>query len=376
MNKAKLIVTILTSLVFFYCHSQESYLLVGTYDSPKSEGIYVYKFNSADGSVTPVSHIKTSNPSFLAISPNEKYVYAVGERADSLGKGGAVNSFSFDKKTGTLSFLSQQSSEGNNPCYVNVDKTGNWVIAGNYSSGNFSVLRSTNGMLSKAQQVVQHKGSGPDTARQKSPHVHGIFFNSDYSEIYVPDLGIDKVMAYRFDSKTGKVSPAAFPSFNARAGGGPRHMAFHPNNKFFYLLEELSGQIDVLQKWNNGEIAAIQSTSALPLYYKGPAGSADIHVSPNGKYLYASNRGQANTIIAFSIDQSNGQITRIGDLTSGGERPRNFNFDPTGKFLLVGNQASDEIAIFSIDPETGFPGDTGKRIAVGKPVCIKWISME
>ncbi len=372
----KLITTLVFSLLFLSSQAQEYYLLVGTYDSPKSEGIYVYKFNSSDGSATGVSHVKTSNPSFLAISSNEKYVYAVGEKSDSLGKGGAVNSFSFDKKTGTLTFLSQRSSEGNNPCYVTVDKTGNWVIAGNYSSGNFSILSSKNGMLSKAKQVIQHKGSGADTTRQKSPHVHSIYFNKDNTEIYVPDLGIDKIMTYRFDNKTGKASPSTFPSLTIRAGGGPRHMAFHPGQKYFYLLEELSGTIDVLQKWTNGEIAATQSISALPIYYKGPAGSADIHVSADGKFLYVTNRGLSNSIGTYSIDQSNGHLTTVSHQPSGGEKPRNFNLDPTGKFLLVGNQGSDEIVIFKRDVETGLLSDTGKRIAVGKPVCIKWIKTE
>ncbi|NOT51118.1 MAG: lactonase family protein [Chitinophagaceae bacterium] len=371
----KLIITLLCSLSFLSSKAQEYYLLVGTYDSPKSEGIYVYKFNSSDGSTTEISHVKISNPSFLAVSPDEKYVYAVGEMADSMGKAGKVSSFSFDKKTGTLSLLSQQSSEGNNPCYVTVDKTGNWVFAGNYSSGNFSILPSKNGVLGKAKQTIQHTGSGPDTARQKSPHVHGIFLKPDNSGIYVTDLGIDKIMRYQFDSKTGKLSADKFPSSATSPGNGPRHLDIHPNKKYLYLLNEMSGSIDVLQPWPNGDIAAIQTISALPLYYKGPAGSADIHVSPDGKFLYASNRGLSNTIAIFSIDQANGHLTLIGHVPSAGERPRNFNFDPSGKFLLVANQASDEITIFIRDTETGVLYYTIKRVLVGKPVCIKWISM-
>ncbi len=355
---------------------QEHYLIVGTYDSPKSEGIYVYKFNSYDGSVKEVSHIKTPNPSFLAVSGNQKFVYAVNENADSTGKGGGVTSFSFNKKNGTLTQLSRQSSEGNNPCYISVDQTGKWVIAGNYSSGNFSILPvSIKGILGKAKQVIQHIGSGPDTARQKSPHVHAVFLKKNNRDLFVPDLGINKIMTYRFDAKTGKVIPSK-AGFVSTSGSGPRHIDVHPNGKYVYLVEELSGSITVYRDWGHAELKEIQTLSTLPLTYKGAAGSADIHVSPDGKFLYCSNRGFSNTIAIFSIDAKTGMIKLITHQYTFGEKPRNFNFDPTGKFLLVGNQDSDEIVIFKRDITTGLLTDSGKRIAVGKPVCLKWLSVE
>ena len=355
---------------------QEHYLIVGTYDSPKSEGIYVYKFNSYDGSVKEVSHIKTPNPSFLAVSGNQKFVYAVNENADSTGKGGGVTSFSFNKKNGTLTQLSRQSSEGNNPCYISVDQTGKWVIAGNYSSGNFSILPvSIKGILGKAKQVIQHIGSGPDTARQKSPHVHAVFLKKNNRDLFVPDLGINKIMTYRFDAKTGKVIPSK-AGFVSTSGSGPRHIDVHPNGKYVYLVEELSGSITVYRDWGHAELKEIQTLSTLPLTYKGAAGSADIHVSPDGKFLYCSNRGFSNTIAIFSIDAKTGMIKLITHQYTFGEKPRNFNFDPTGKFLLVGNQDSDEIVVFKRDITTGLLTGTGKRIAVGKPVCLKWLSVK
>jgi 6-phosphogluconolactonase len=352
---------------------QEHYLLVGTYDSPKSEGIYVYKFNSNDGSVKEISHVKTSNPSFLAVSDNQKFVFAVNETGDSTGKGGGVISFSFNKKTGTLTQVSRQSSEGNNPCYITVDQTGKWVIAGNYSTGNFSILPvSIKGILGKANQVIQHTGSGPDTSRQKSPHVHAVFLKKNNYDLYVPDLGIDKIMTYRFDAKTGKAFPSKLGYVSTGVGSGPRHIDIHPNGKYVYLVEELSGSIAVFRDFGNGDLHEIQSLSALPLTYKGPAGSADIHVSPDGKFLYSSNRGFSNTIAIFSIDAKTGMIKLVGHQYTLGEKPRNFNFDPTGKFLLVGNQDSNEIVIFKRDITTGLLTDTGNRISVGKPVCLKW----
>ncbi|HEY6062357.1 MAG TPA: lactonase family protein [Chitinophagaceae bacterium] len=356
---------------------QEHYLLVGTYDSPKSEGIYVYKFNSTNGSVKEVSHIKTPNPSFLAISGDQKFVYAVNETADSSGRGGGVTSFSFNKKTGALTQLSRQSSEGNNPCYISVDKTGKWVIAGNYSSGNFSILPvSVKGILGKAKQVVQHKGSGPDTSRQKSPHVHAVFLKKNNYDLYVPDLGIDKIMTYRFDDKTGKVYSSGAGYVSTGPGSGPRHIDIHPNGRYVYLVEELSGSIAVFRDFGNAGLHEIQNLSALPLTYKGPAGSADIHVSPDGRFLYSSNRGFSNSIAIFSIDAKTGMIELISHQYTLGEKPRNFNFDPSGKFLLVGNQDSNEIVIFKRNVKTGLLTNSGKRIAVGNPVCLKWMKVD
>ncbi len=369
---------ILLTIFFFSLHTagQEYFLLIGTYDSPKSEGIYVFRFNSGDGSAKEVSHVKTSNPSFLTVSGNQKFVYAVNENGDSTGKGGGVSSFSINRKTGILTPLSRQSSEGNHPCYITVDQTGKWVIAGNYSSGNFSILPVTpNGKIGKAQQVVQHEGSGPDTTRQRSPHVHAVYLKKNNQDLFVPDLGMDKIMTYRFDGRTGKVIPSKLKYAAVSAGTGPRHIDIHPGGKYVYLVEELIGAVEVFRDFGNGDLHSIQSISALPLTYKGPAGSADIHVSPDGKFLYCSNRGFSNTIAIFSIDAKTGMITLVDHQYTLGEKPRHFNFDPTGKFLLVCNQNSDEIVIFKRNINTGLLTDTGKRIAVGRPVCLKWVQV-
>lgn len=376
-NTMKFAVTLLTLFLYLIAPAQEHYLLIGTYDSPSSEGIYVYKFNSADGSATMVSHIKTSNPSYLAVSPDQRFVYAVNENADSTGRGGGVSSFSFNKKTGSLTFLSRQSSEGNHPCYITVDNTGKWVIAGNYSSGNFAVLPvSKTGMLNKAKQVVQHSGAGPDSSRQRSPHVHAVYLRKGLSELFVPDLGIDKIMTYLFNSKTGTVTPTKMKFAVVSPGTGPRHIDFHPNGKFAYVTQELIASVTVFRNHGAGFLTEIQSLSALPPYYRGPMSGADIHVSPDGKFLYCSNRDNANDIAIFSIDQATGKITLLANEPVLGSKPRHFNFDPTGKFLLVGNQNSDEVVIFKRDVKTGMLTDTGNRVSVGKPVCFKWISVK
>lgn len=356
-------------------NNDEHYLLVGTYTSGKSEGIYVYKFNSQTGDVNYISTAKNvSNPSYLAVSPNEKHVYAVNENHNKEQNGGEVTAFSFDKKTGVLTQLNKQPSAGNDPCYISINKSGKFVIVGNYSSGTLSVLPvQKDGSLEPALTVIKHEGHGVNSERQESPHVHSTVLSNDNKYLFVPDLGIDKIMIYLFDSKKGKLTPAPVPYVETEPGTGPRHFEFHPGNKFAYLIEELSGSISVYAYKGKGRLDLIQNISALPPDYIGPIGSADIHVSPDGKFLYASNRGESNTIGIFSINQQSGELTLVGHQSTLGKTPRNFNIDPSGNFLLVANQDSNDMVIFRRDKTTGLLTDTGRKIDVGNPVCIKWI---
>jgi 6-phosphogluconolactonase len=233
------------SLFLLKAAAQEHYMLVGTYDSPKSEGIYVYKFNNQDGTARKISHVKTPNPSFVAISPDEKFVYAVHETAPQDGKGGEVAAFAFNKETGNLTILNRQLSGGDHPCHVEVDKTGRWVFVSNYSNGTLSVLPvAGDGSLGTAS-VIRHSGSGKHPQRQKGPHVHGAIISDDNRQLFVTDLGIDKLMIYSFDAGTGKLTPGEQPSIQAVPGAGPRLFTFHPGKKFAYVLEELSGTVVV-----------------------------------------------------------------------------------------------------------------------------------
>ncbi len=369
--------SLLISLAFFPAANKEHYLIVGTYNSPKSEGIYVYKFNSLDGSTKEVSHIKTANPSYVTVAPGEKFVYAVHEIGKE-GKGGEVAAFSFNKKDGTLTFINQQLTGGDHPCYVEIDKTGKWVIVANYSSGSFSVLPvNKDGSLGVATTTIQHVGSGKIPGRQKGPHAHCAKLSPDNKWLFVSDLGIDKVMIYAFDAITGKITPAKYPFAASEPGSGPRHFTFHPNNKYAYLVEEITGTV-VAFKYTNGTLKSLQRLSTLPAGDTGFIGSADIHVSSDGKFLYASNRGKegSNTIAIFKIDPATGMLKSIGHQSTLGKIPRNFNLDPTGNFLLVANQESDEVVVFKRNKQTGLLTDTGKRINIGKPVCLKWIKIE
>ena len=367
-------------LAHFFIFGQsgkEHYLLAGTYTSDKSEGIYVYKFNTSSGDNKFISTAKTSNPSFLAVSPDQKFVFAVNENADSTRHTvtGYVAVFSFDKTTGNLSFINKQESGGKHPCYVAIDKTGKWVFAGNYSSGSVAVLPvKLNGSLDSAIQIIQHEGRSVTEGRQDEAHVHATVLSKDNKTLYVPDLGMDKLKIYQFNKKTGKLLEASMPFVMTEPGAGPRHFEIHPNGKIAYLMEELTGSVSVYHVLKNGGLYLLQNISALPRNFLGIIGSADIHVSPDGKFLYCSNRGESNTIGILKIDSKTGVLAWVGHQSTLGKTPRNFNFDPSGNFLLVANQNSDEIVIFKRNKETGLLTDTGKRINVPNPVCIKWIS--
>ncbi len=361
---------------FISTAQQQHYLITGTYTTGKSQGIYVYKFNSSYGVAKEISHVKVSNPSFVAVSPNQQFVYSVLEDAASNGKGGAIAALSFNKTTGVLTFINQQPTGGDHPCYVSVDKTGRWVVAGNYSSGSLSLFPiDANGALGAATTIIQHEGSGPNKARQSSPHVHCTFFSDDNRFLFVPDLGIDKVMIYAFDETTGKLTTAKQAFAQSNGGAGPRHICFHPAKKFAYLIEEMSGTV-VMFKYKNGRLKMKQRISNMPAGDSSIAASADIHVSPDGKFLYASNRANANSIAIFSINKKNGKLRLIGHQSALGKTPRNFSIDPSGNYLLTANQNSDEIVIFKRDKKIGLLTDTQNRIAVGKPVCLKWIVVE
>ena len=367
------------SLNVYSQKGKEQFLIIGTYTSGTNDGIYVYKFNIETGENSFVSSIKTSNPSYLAVSPNQKFIYAVNENADStrFTITGHVAAFSFDRSTGKLNFINKQESGGKHPCYVSIDKTGKWVIAGNYSSGSLAVLPvKSNGGLDPATHVMKHEGSSVNSERQEGPHVHATVLNKNNKTLYVPDLGLDKVMLYNLDTKTGKLKEFSTPFVMTEPGAGPRHIDLHPNGKYAYLMEEMTGAVSVYKIEKDGYLSLLQNISGLPRDFTGIVGSADIHVSPDGRFLYCSNRGESNTIGIFSINQSNGELSWIDHQSTFGKTPRNFSIDPTGNFLLVANQNSDEIVIFKRDKKSGLLTDTALRIKVSKPVCLKWIHVD
>lgn len=376
MKPIKIITPVFLLFFFFSAFAQKNYyLLAGTYTSSKSIGIYVYNFNSQNGSVKIVDSIKTPDPSYVTVSPNQKFVYAVNEEGKNNGHG-KITSFSFNKNTGHLTELNQQPSMGDDPCYVTVDKTGKWVIVGNYSSGTIAVFPVlSNGSLAPAVTTVQHKGHGVNMARQQGPHVHETMLSKNNKYLFVPDLGMDKIMIYLFNDKTGKLSAAKQPFIKLKDGSGPRHFDFHPSGKWAYLIQEMGETITAF-KYNNGTLATIQIISALPKNYYQPSTGAEIFISRDGRFLYASNRDSSNTITIFKINQQTGKLTLLSHQSSLGKTPRNFNLDPSGNYLLVANQNSDNIVVFKVNKKTGLITATGRQIKIGNPVCIKWIEKQ
>ena len=366
-NTQKIALVGLLCLTSLFTFGQNLLLFVGTYTTKTSEGIYSYRFNSKTGEFAPLSVAKNiTNPSFLAISPNQRFLYAVE------GRGELVRAFSIDKPSGNLTLLNAQSSGGSNPVHLEVDQTNKWLIVGNYSSGNLSVLPiNADGSLGKAAQTIAHEGKSINPERQNKPYVHSINMAPNNQDVFVPDLGMDKIMAYQFNAQTGQLSAGNPPFMAGTPGAGPRHFTFHPNGKFAYVIQELDATITGFS-YKNGQLAAVQTVKTLPDDYVGSKSCADIHISPDGKFLYGSNRGHESLVI-FNINPKTGQLNLVGHQNVLGKTPRNFAIDPTGNFVLVANQDTDNVVIFRRDKQTGKMTATGQEIKVSMPVCLKFM---
>lgn len=355
------------------CKGQQKELLLitGTYTTnSSSRGIYVYRFNTLTAQATLADSVITPNPSYLALSPNSQYLYAVNELGGAAGTG-KLSAFTLNHTTGKLQFINQQDTHGNHPCYVAIHPSGKWVLAGNYSSGNWSLFETgANGALSPASATVTHAGSGPNSSRQSGPHVHCTRFTPDGKNILTADLGIDQLISYPFsegivDTLTKRVTPVT-------PGGGPRHFTFNQKANRLYLIEELSGNVLAFSFKKN----RLKKTQQLPIHSDTtvyPANSADIQLSPDGRFLYTTHRYN-NTISAFIV-KPNGKLVYKYTQSTLGVGPRNFSITPDGNYLLVANQTSNEIVIFHRNTQSGNITDSGKRISAGKPVCLIWAQL-
>ncbi|WP_298737250.1 lactonase family protein [uncultured Chitinophaga sp.] len=352
------------------------YLLIGTYTKKQSEGIYVYTFNTQSGELKYVSTAKgVDNPSYLVVAPDQKHVYSVNESNGD--RTGSVSAFELDHSTGQLQFINKQPSGGDGPCYVNTDGDGTHVVAGNYASGSLSVLPvQPDGKLGAPLQTIQHTGSGVNKERQEKPHVHCVEFSPDHQFLFVSDLGIDKIGIYKYDPSSPLLLQEASPSYAALPpGAGPRHLTFHPGGKWAYLVHELDGKLTAF-RYDEGKLTPIQTVSTLPEAFKGTISGADIHVSPDGKFLYASNRGTLNNIVYYAIDNKSGKLQRKGQQSTKGKTPRNFMIDPSGNFLLAANQDTDNIVVFKRNKVNGSFKATGQEINISMPVCLKMVAVQ
>jgi len=352
-----------------------SHLLVGTYTKPdKSDGIYVYEFDSESGELRQKANAPgIKNPTFVVVSDDRKNVYSVSEVGDAEGN---ISAYAFDSKTGKLTFLNKSTSGGSGPCHLSVDKNKKFLFAGNYGGGSLAAIPiNSDGSLSQDIQFIQHQGSSVNTGNQTKPHVHATVVSNDGKHLFVPDLGTDKVNIYDVDqSKKMPLKPADPAYASLKPGSGPRHFTFHPNGKKAYLIQEMMGLVTAFD-YKEGKLTSTQTLDLVSPGYSGRIDAADIHISSDGRFLYGSLRGGINEIVICSLDE-NGRMTLVGRQSTIGKQPRNFAIDPSGKYLLVGNQGTDEIVVFSRDIKTGLLTDTGKRTSVGAPVCLQFVTMD
>jgi 6-phosphogluconolactonase len=353
----------------------EYFVYIGTYTDGKSKGIYGFRFHPSGGTLDPLGLMaETVSPSFVAVSPNHKFLYAVNE-IDNFGgqKAGSVSAFAIDGKTGKLTFLNQVSSRGGAPCHLVVDKTGKCVLVANYSGGSVAAFPiKEDGRLGEASAFVQHTGSSVDKARQEAPHAHSFYTSPDNRFAVAGDLGLDEVVVYKLDAANGALTPNDPPFAKVPPGGGPRHFAFHPSAKFGYTNNEMTSSVTAFTyDAARGVLNSIQTISTLPKDFSGDNSTAEIEAHPNGKTLYVSNRGH-NSIAVFAIDPKKGTLTDLGHAPTQGKTPRGFAIDPTGGYLLAANQDTDNIMIFKIDPKSGRL-TPGKLVEVPRPVSVAFV---
>jgi 6-phosphogluconolactonase len=349
-------------------------LFIGTYTNQGSKGIYVSRFDPAAGALSaPELAAETPNPTFLAVHPSGRFLYAANEvNAFQGARAGSITAYAIDAATGKLTMLNAVSTKGAGPCHVATDHKGKVCLAANYGGGSFASFRiEPDGRLSEAASFIQDEGSGPVKQRQAGPHSHSMTVSPGNGFAVGADLGTDKLLVFKIDTATGQLT-ANTPPFTATApGAGPRHFAFRPNGKTAYAINELDSTV-VAYAWDEkaGTLKELARVSTLPKDFKGQNFPAEIRVHPSGKFLYGSNRGQ-DSIALFHLD-AKGVPTFVETVPSGGVMPRNFTLDPTGRWLLAANQRTGNIAVLSIDTKTGKLKDTGHRLEVSGAVCLKF----
>lgn len=348
---------------------------VGTYTNTGSKGIYLLRLDPAAGRLKMEGiAAEVANPSFLALHPTGRYLYAVGEIADfQKQRSGAVSAFAIDRERVQLTPLNQQPSGGTGPCHLSVDPAGRNVLVANYGSGSVAVLPiREDGRLGPSSAQVQHEGSGPNQRRQDRPHAHSIHVDPAGRFAFAADLGADKLFIYRFDAREGKLSPADPPAVATVPGGGPRHFAMHPNGRLAFVNNELTSSVTAFgYDPEKGSFTRIVTRSTLPDDFQGENTTSEVQVHPSGRFLYVSNRGH-DSIAIFSIDADTGRLEPLGHEPTQGKTPRNFGIEPAGRYLLAANQHSDSIVVFRIDAETGKLEPTGSKVEVPAPACIRF----
>jgi 6-phosphogluconolactonase len=358
--------------------SNKLLVYIGAYTQGSSKGIYLTHLDLNRGTLQPVTlAAEVANPSFLAVPPQGMFLYAVNELSEFAGKsGGAVSAFAIEPSDGKLTLLNQQSTRSGGTCHLAIDRHGKNVVVANYGGGSVSCLPiKADGRLGEVACLMQHNGSSINRRRQEAAHAHGISLDAANRFVFVPDLGLDRVMIYRWDETGGRLT-ANDPAFVATArGAGPRHFAFHPSGRFAYVINELNSTLTAYSyDADHGALHPLQNISTLPVRFHGSNTCAEVQVHPSGKFVYGSNRGH-DSIAIFAVDGQTGKLRFVGHESTRGKEPRNFAIDPSGRYLLAANQNSDSVVVFRIDVGTGKLHATGSTVHVAAPVCVTMLSV-
>lgn len=348
----------------------------GTYTATVSKGIYAYRFQPSTGTLTPVGVVaETPNPAFLTIRPDHHFLYAVNWKASGNEPGDTVSAFAIDPRTAQLKFLNKVSSHGEMPTHLATDARGNTLVVANYGSGTVASFPiAADGRLGEAITVDQHTGP-PVAAHGGIPHAHDVLFSPDQRLVFIAELGLDRVYAYRFDADKHTLSPHEPPYTTAAAGSGPRHMALHPNGKFLFVNNETNSTVtSFAREGDGGTLREIQTISTLPADFQGKNSTAEIQIDRAGKFLYVSNRGD-DSIAVFAVDPASGKMTFVERDGTQGKMPRNFSLDPTGAYLFAANQDSGSVVLFRVDPGTGRLRATGQVLDVPSPSCVIFLKV-
>jgi 6-phosphogluconolactonase len=367
-SRREVFVTPLLSAVPARAADPELLTFIGTYTRDDSKGIYSMRFDTGSGKLTPPQlAVETQNPSFLALHPNGRFLYACGEAGE-----GTVNSFAIDRAAGKLKMINSRPTKGSSPCHLVVDATERNLLVVNYGTGSTIVYRvNADGALGEETAFVQHAGSSVNERRQKGPHAHSVNLSKNNRYAVVADLGTDEFIVYAFDAAKGSL--ARHSAAKVKGGSGPRHFSFHPTYRYAFGLNEMGSSVTAF-RWSEdkGQLDEIATTTTLPSGFMGENNCAEILVHPTGKFVYASNRGH-NSIAVFECNAASGAVTLVDHTPTQGEIPRNFRLTPDGKWLIAANQNSANVVVFAVDSSSGKLKPNGQTARVAFPVCIKFL---
>jgi 6-phosphogluconolactonase len=356
----------------------EYFVYFGTYTAKASKGIYAYRFQPSSGKLTEIGVVaEAPNPSFLALSPDRRYLYAVNWKGSETVKGDTISAYAVDSHTAKLTFLNKVESRAEMPTHLSVDRSGRMLLVVNYGSGSVAAFAiGKDGRLSAATSFDQHRGSSLVKGRQDGPHAHAVVFSADNRFAFVADLGLDQVFSYRLDPSRARFAPNSPPVTKVSPGSGPRHLAFHPNGKLLYANNEINSTVTVFAyDAAKGGLKEVQTVSTLPSNFAGTNSTAEIQADMAGRFLYVSNRGH-DSIAVFSIDPGFGTLTPVEQVSTQGRTPRNFSLDPTGAYLFAANENSSTVVLFRVDANTGRLTPTGQVLDVPSPSCVIFLKAQ